>query len=124
MYSKRKLLKIPMAVLFCALVSSGMQARAANVDAALIEAQKFEACGSYVLAGSAYLAIVEGFDFVPDTEHSASISTLTKDEKIRLGKHAIECFEKGIKQSLADGESLRACQEFELLRAATMTMSE
>ena len=124
MYSGRMSLKIPISALFCVLISSGVQAGAANVDAALIEAERFEAAGNYVLAGSAYLAIVEGFDFVPDSERGASVASLTKDEKIRYGKHAIECFEKGIKQSLADGESLRACQEFELLRAATMTMSE
>jgi len=93
-----------------------------NCDA-LSQAQAFEASENYAVAASAYLAILEGYDFVPG-EHSHK-NTLSASEKSLIGKCAVSCLERGIKKYISEQKgSLRDCPEYQMLPAATQTMIE
>lgn len=112
-----KIAAISLAIFSMAVLAFCAPAQAEDEQRALHEAQKFEAEGQYALAASAYLAVAEDFDFLPGT---LPTEKLTNEQKVIVGKCAINCLERGIHQYLSkpDHVSLSYCPEF-LLMAST-----
>lgn len=104
------------AMLFCT------DAKAAN-DTALSVAASLEAQGDYALAASAYMAMVDGFDFVPGPTQKNEFA-LNKAQKTLFGKCAMTCIERGMQLHLANGGSLADCAEFQMLASSANTMME
>lgn len=107
------------ASLMAAIIVFSAPVRADQSKDALLQAEKLEAGGNYAAAASAYLAVLEGFNFVPK---SSSKTEYSKEEKIVIGKCAINCLEQGIKQKLKAGAEIKDCPEFQLLAGASITM--
>ena len=89
---------------------------------ALKHAQDMETNGQYALAASAYLAILEGYDFLPG--QSTKKTVLRTEEKLHLGKRAIHCLGKGMKIHIAQHGELSECPEFHMLRSASHSMKQ
>lgn len=102
--------------LACALlmlsVAAPSRAETTTTDA-LKEAQNFESNGKYVTAAGIYLAIIDDYDFLPGNNNFS----FTKQQKIRLGKKAIDCLQQSIKLN-SDHDGF----EQEMLGAASHTM--
>lgn len=87
---------------------------------ALSEAQKFEAAGQYNFAASAYLAMAEEFDFMPD-----AVPALTIEQRIFAAKCAITCIEQELKQdNLNRADDFRSYLDTQLLVAARNTIKK
>lgn len=94
----------------------------ADTALALRHAQEMELNGQYALAASAYLAMIDGYDFLPGTTTKATI--LSKQEKLQLGKRAVHCLGKGMKIHIAQHGDLAASAEFHMLRTASHSMKQ
>ncbi len=87
---------------------------------ALLEAQQLESQEKYAMAAAAYMAIMDGVDFVPGQKPLK----LSKTEKIILGKCAVSCLEQGLERYSSEGmQSLSDCPELPLLWSITRTLS-
>lgn len=101
------------------LISTPALASENKDNAALRRAQEFEMEGKYAVAASAYLALAEGFDFVPENKKAVAFK---RGEQVLLAKCAINCLEEGIRQQLSNSGSLDNCPELMMLPAACNTL--
>lgn len=128
MHSVSKITKSAFLSLCAVLALSSVNtnaAFAASNDQSLFQAQELEANGQYALAASAYLAIVEGYDFMPGPSNEKELAKLTKEQKVIVGKCAMNCIEQGIHNYLdSNSGNLADCPEFQLLGGASITMME
>lgn len=101
------------------LISAPAMASESRGNAALHEAQQLELEGKYAVAASAYLAMAEGFDFMPENK---KLTALTRSEQIILAKCAVSCLEQGISRQLNSCGSLDNSPELMMLPAACNTL--
>ena len=115
---------IPILLIMAAfLIADCAPAQADNCNAVSIAAA-LEADCQYALAASAYMAIVDGFDFVPGTGNTTALLAANKEQKILFGKCAMSCLERGMQEHLTHSSTLADCAEFHLLASSAATMME
>lgn len=89
-----------------------------SIRAAINSAEQLELHGQFAAAASAYLAIIDGYDFLPgDTK--LDNHKLSRKQKILFAERALKCLEKGMKQRGADQTN---GPEATMLRAANITL--
>jgi hypothetical protein len=109
-------------VVSLATIIAGSTPAKADLDNSLIAAQQMEAEGQYSAAACAYLSMIEGFDFMPGISETANLS---REEKILLGKCAVESLERGLEKHFTGSRIDKTeCPELMLLPVVFQTMSE
>jgi hypothetical protein len=118
-FNSKQIVKAAAGIIAAVVLCTPAMANEHKGNAALQQAQQFELEGKYAVAASAYLAMAEGFDFMPENKKAPALS---RSEQVLLAKCAVNCLEQGIREQLASSGNLDNCAELMMLPAACNTL--